>query len=189
MFYFVPGGIKSAYRTSSCLRLKGSSMPFRRRRPSTFKSNGEFLPVSITTASSQYLVMTGEPFLKGTVVGFKCSQELTTSTLSSFIVIFQPNTSFLGFQSPFFTFSPFSPKVEFSCLFFPPHQLPKVVFLFVFPPQKKPIKLGLVRPFHDLNPNPLFPRQTSVQGLAGIGELQSKVAQAEAKNASQEMGF
>ena len=134
MFYFVPGGIKSAYRTSSCLRLKGSSMPFRRRRPSTFLSNKMVSSYQFPSqqAPAKYLVMTGEPFLKGTVVGFKCSQELTISTLSTFIIImiFQPNNFLKGFI------------LVLSLHFHHFHQ--KWSFPFVFPRPQKNTKFGLV---------------------------------------------
>lgn len=147
MFHFVPGGIKSAYRTSSSLRLKGSSMPFRRRRPCQHSFQIKWwVPYHFPSQQppAKYLVMTDEPFLKGTVVGFKCSQEVTASTLSTFIVIFQPNTSFLGFQGPFFTFS-LSKSGVF--LFVCPHtSCQKWFSCLFFPPNKKPMKFGLLGP-------------------------------------------
>lgn len=97
MFYFVPGGIKSAYRTSSCLRLKGSSMPFRRRRPCQHSFRIKWwVPTSFHHNSLQPKFGDDwRAFFERDSGWFQVfTRTDCISTLSSFIVIFQPNNPF-----------------------------------------------------------------------------------------------
>ena len=146
-------------------------MPFRRRRP--------FVPTSFHHNSLQPIF--GDDWRafferdSGWFQVFTRSDYI--STLSTFRMIFRSNTSFHGFQSPFFSFSPFSPKVEFSCLYPPTPVARSRVFLFVFPPpQKKTIKFGLLGPSRiSISPTrSFFPRpgprrhwRVTIKGRAG----------------------